>query len=372
MKIAHISDTHLGYAQYNLTERKKDFFKAFEKAIDTIIDKDINVVIHTGDMFESSQPDMLTLSFAIDQLYKLKRKGIEFVVITGNHDRTLRKGKIPPQRILKDLNLAVLIEPFGTFHIEGTVICGMQFMPKAFVEIIKQEKFPEFEEQAAKGSFSVFMFHQGISSYLPYPESFEMFVSDLPRGFDYYAGGHIHAFIKEKLEKGILSYSGSTEFRTAREASIKKASRGFNIIDTKTGELERVNLEGLRDFLVYNIKEENVDVSLEKVLKDVSNSQKPVVSIKYTFKKTPIDSFQEVLSEIRKQSLILKISSNRIENEEQSLKENISFEDIVRDYFKDHPTFVRELALEIAKTQPEYVMDILKNFAEEVTEQGWE
>jgi len=371
MKIAHISDTHLGYAQYNLVERKNDFFKAFRKAIDAIIERDVDLVIHTGDMFESSQPDMLTLSTAIDQLSRLKGKGIEFIAITGNHDRVLRKGKIPPQRILKDLGLLKLIEPFGTVYIDELVICGLQFMPKAFIEVLKEEKFKEFEEKAERGKFSIFMFHQGISNYLPYLDSYEMFISDLPKGFNYYAGGHIHSFIKENLGTAILSYSGSTEFRTVKEASIKGASRGFNVIDTETGKLERVNLDGLRNFLVYEVKEENAEIMMEEILNDISKSEKPVVFIKYSFKEIPIDYFKDAISSIRKQSLILRISTNKITKKDTETIESISYEKVINEFFKDYPSHVRELALEIARTQTEHVKDVLKNFYEGVTKRDW-
>ena len=30
MRVAHMSDTHLGYRQYNLDEREKDFYDVFE------------------------------------------------------------------------------------------------------------------------------------------------------------------------------------------------------------------------------------------------------------------------------------------------------------------------------------------------------
>ena len=39
-KIAHLADTHLGYRQYGLLEREEDFYDAFNKIIDDIIEKD--------------------------------------------------------------------------------------------------------------------------------------------------------------------------------------------------------------------------------------------------------------------------------------------------------------------------------------------
>ena len=37
MKFAHLADTHLGYRQFGLLEREKDFYEVFDKIIDKII-----------------------------------------------------------------------------------------------------------------------------------------------------------------------------------------------------------------------------------------------------------------------------------------------------------------------------------------------
>ena len=40
MRFAHLSDTHLGYRQYGLIDREKDFYDAFERIVDKIIELD--------------------------------------------------------------------------------------------------------------------------------------------------------------------------------------------------------------------------------------------------------------------------------------------------------------------------------------------
>ena len=37
MKFAHLADTHLGYRQFGLLEREKDFYEVFDKIIDKLI-----------------------------------------------------------------------------------------------------------------------------------------------------------------------------------------------------------------------------------------------------------------------------------------------------------------------------------------------
>ena len=59
-----MADTHLGYKQYGLNERENDFYKTFEKIIDDIISKDVDYVLHAGDLFEHPKPPIKALLVA--------------------------------------------------------------------------------------------------------------------------------------------------------------------------------------------------------------------------------------------------------------------------------------------------------------------
>ena len=63
-KFAHIGDTHLGYRQYNLEQREQDFYDAFNRAIDRIIEEKVDFVIHSGDLFNDGRPTIRSLKVA--------------------------------------------------------------------------------------------------------------------------------------------------------------------------------------------------------------------------------------------------------------------------------------------------------------------
>ncbi|WP_457569393.1 metallophosphoesterase [Desulfurobacterium sp.] len=366
MKIAHISDSHLGYAQYNLVERKTDFFIAFEQAIDKIIEANVDLVIHTGDLFESPQPDMISLSKTIKQFRRLKDKNIPVVAITGNHDRTLRKGRIPPQKILEDLGLLHLISPYGEKVFGDLYVAGIQFMAKNHLEEIMKKTFPLFSERAIKYKYSIFMCHQGIYPYLPFEGAAEMNMCDLPEGFTYYAGGHIHNFIQETKKK-FFSYAGVTEFRTAKEA--ETTNRGFNIIDLKTKSLERVKLENLREFLSITIEEgENETQKLEEITEKASScAEPPIVILKYLYKEKPF-SETTALKRLKENTLIVRIlQKNTAQQESEKIQNTTSIEEIVKEYFKDQKKSVQNLSVELATSPIEHTEEILLKFLEEKT-----
>ncbi|MGD9713910.1 MAG: exonuclease SbcCD subunit D, partial [Thermomicrobiales bacterium] len=93
LRIAHLSDTHLGYRSLakhdpvsGRNQRSIDIERAFAWAIDDILARDIDLVIHSGDLFHHSRPVFPAIGAAIRQLRKLERKDIPVVLIAGNHD----------------------------------------------------------------------------------------------------------------------------------------------------------------------------------------------------------------------------------------------------------------------------------------------
>ena len=317
MKIAHISDTHLGYSQYKSLERKKDFLVAFEEAIKTAISEKVDVIIHTGDLFEDFKPDIDTLNFVAKILDYVKGKKIPFIAIPGNHDRPLRSGAMPPQQLFHNLGLMIMPRRENNFMVEidGVLFAGMPYLPQRLLgEFLKSGKMSEvFSEEAQKYRYSVFMFHQGISPIAGDSMS-EATVEDLPPGFTYYAGGHIHKYTLDKIRERLISYAGSTEYRNRSEVSY---ARGFNIVELPEGNVKRVELQGLREFIVLKANETNIKEELQKLCDRLPLEKPPIVIIEYTFKTRDISDFGHLLEEIEGKSLVLKIEKRLVKSEEE-------------------------------------------------------
>lgn len=93
IRIAHITDTHLGFRQFNKqdpvtgrNQRTVDFERAFEWAIDDIIEKRPDGIIHAGDVFHFSRPTWASLRHFVQQMQRIEQAGIPTLVIAGNHD----------------------------------------------------------------------------------------------------------------------------------------------------------------------------------------------------------------------------------------------------------------------------------------------
>jgi len=93
IRIAHISDTHLGYRALGKTDpltgrnqRSVDVELAFADAITDILARDVDLVVHSGDLFNQTRPPYAAIGAAMRQFRRLEAAGIPAVVIGGNHD----------------------------------------------------------------------------------------------------------------------------------------------------------------------------------------------------------------------------------------------------------------------------------------------
>lgn len=93
MRIAHMGDTHLGYRalgrsdpETGRNQRAVDVERAFERVIDDVLARQVDLVIHAGDAFHSTRPSWNTLGVFVRQLRRIEAAGIPCLVIGGNHD----------------------------------------------------------------------------------------------------------------------------------------------------------------------------------------------------------------------------------------------------------------------------------------------
>lgn len=123
--ILHTSDTHLGYRQYHLDERRQDFANAFAEVISSAIEKDVDAVVHAGDLFHTSRPGITPLQTVLTELQRLQNADIPFLLIVGNHERTHDRNWV---ELLAEVGLATRLDATGT-QIGDTKIYGLDHVP---------------------------------------------------------------------------------------------------------------------------------------------------------------------------------------------------------------------------------------------------
>ena len=260
LEFVHIADVHLGYAQYNLRERLEDFNRAFREAVDKILEIKPDFVLICGDLFHHPRPSNETLEFAIEQLCRLRRAGIPVLAIDGSHDSAPNS---VTGTILRPLDSAGLLtylprRPGSSIEIGDCYIYGIGYLRSRARRAELADYLAEVPPAPDPSKFNIMAFHLALSlRELGVPSHAAVSPSDLPKGFDYYAGGHIHKPFLARLAElglpgeGFLAYSGSTETVSYREAGEEKGFFLVRVSADKDIEVERVRIERARKFVVF-------------------------------------------------------------------------------------------------------------------------
>lgn len=329
-KIAHLADTHLGYRQYGLLEREEDFYDAFNKIIDDIIEKDVDYVIHAGDLFETPKPPIKALLVAQEGFEKLRAHNIQVYVIAGNHDIMQRRKTSLPQELYKNENFHILTSKANNYILDNNIFLGgLPYISKNNENAVK-ELLKEITEKSRNYPWKILMLHGSVRKYFDFEPEFEL--DTIPEGYDYYAMGHLHKRIDDKFKEGTLVYPGSTEIRTKDELdNYHKKGKGYTLITIDdTMKHEFINMELERKFIVRNIQYPKLDEELESIQKEITTilektTKKPVVDLKIyhgNFDRSDIvDKIYDALENI---TLTIRISYDSLEN---SVKLNENIED---------------------------------------------
>ncbi len=236
MRFAHMSDVHLG-SWSGHPDLKEMACAAFDKAIDVCIAENVDFILISGDLFDTSLPSFDVFNRAVSTLRRAQNAGIAIYAIPGSHDFS------PTGRtyinILESAGLLVNVAKgeeineklrlkFAVNKKTGAKITGIMGRMGALEKHYFEHLDRSIEQE---DGFKIFMFHSGIEEYKP-PHLKDMTavpLSSLPKGFNYYAAGHIHqtAFVKEKI--GSIAFPGClypTDFK-----EMENYDSGFYIVD---------------------------------------------------------------------------------------------------------------------------------------------
>lgn len=254
MKIAHLADSHLGNSAYRkisesgFNQREEDVILAFVDAIDKVIAMRPDVVLHSGDLFDTVRPTNRIIRIGIQQLLRLYEAKLPLVLITGNHEtpKQLFKGSV--YSILEALPLENKLEGtdiklFNIAYQEKYEVYKFSGLTVHAVPQCTDDK--HFREELAKikkdpTTKNVLMLHTGISDMdeFSHVESNELLVDSNwlnKMNFDYVALGHYHGYVRVAKNSW---FSGSSERMSFNEVGSAKGFVTVDLDDTdKNGEV---------------------------------------------------------------------------------------------------------------------------------------
>ena len=289
MLVSHISDIHLGYAQFNLQEREEDLYDVFEEAIDKSIHEHVEAIILAGDIFHNPKPNGAAIIKLARELKKLKEKSIPVFFILGEHDIS-RTNDVPLLFLFHNLGLAKRLIPDSPVQLKDLLIYGFNKERRSNIDNGLLKPFKKLEKiiknDENKNKKKILVLHQGLSDFNKFAG--EIFASDLPLGFNYYAMGHYHDHIQKnfsELEDSLVAYPGSLDL--GHNESISDVEKGFLLVDLSPSP-ERVTtqwikMEKRRLQLSHSLNYDDLDKYMQYLL-DLSSKyqKKPIIELKLT------------------------------------------------------------------------------------------
>src|SRR5215210_5973815 len=231
VRIAHISDTHLGYSRYarldpktSRNQREVDVQEAYGRAVDAILERDVDLVVHSGDVFDSVRPATHVIIGFLKQTFRITRQEIPYLVAAGNHETPRLRSTTAA---LEYANLVNAISAHGfdvEYHYEdvGGANVGVALVPHGAV-------FGTGAVTPARDADVNILVTHGLVPGLE-ARQHEMGEANLQPGmleggFDYIALGHYHDFHEHKPN---AYYAGATERFGFGEVESKP---GFAIVE---------------------------------------------------------------------------------------------------------------------------------------------
>ena len=246
MRFVHVADAHIGcWRDQSMKELSVD---AFQSACETAIDEDVDFILIAGDLFHTAIPNLDLVRSVVRILQDVNDHDIPCYFIPGSHDCS-PTGKTM-LNVIEEANLGVnvakteddkLVFTETEKDVKLTGISGEQGM-------LDQQSYDDIDRErlADEPGDKVFMFHTAIDELKPDDLPIESkALRFLPRGFDYYAGGHVHVVDHDDFSDdgyAPVVYPGPL-FPTAFNELEDIQQGGFYLYDN--GDLERhtVNLK---------------------------------------------------------------------------------------------------------------------------------
>jgi len=294
LKFAHLSDVHLGFQKQESLQKIEQ--QVFEKILDECITRKVDFILIPGDLFHVNIPEMRVQKFAFAKFRAVHDAGIPIYVVYGSHDFSPVSNSVID--LLAEVGYITKVTD-ATSHEDGAISLKCLVDPKTGAKItglsgLKVGKDREWYEKLdresleAEQGFKIFLFHGGISDMKTDSgmDGDQMPLSLLPKGFSYYAGGHMHKWNHQSFDGySNVVYPGTpfAGYHADLEDNANGEKRGFvlvefedtvksvNFIEIENTEYEVIEVDA------NNRKAESVNKELAEKTAEIDVANKVVI-----------------------------------------------------------------------------------------------
>jgi exonuclease SbcD len=234
----HAADVHLdsplhGLARYDgvpVEEVRGATRAAFDRLIDAAIDRRVDFLIISGDLFDGDWRDMGTGLYFAAAMGRLGRAGIPVYLLAGNHDAA--------SVITKNLPKIPNVHTFRTDKPETHRIehLDVALHGRSFAEREVYENLAAGYPAAMAGAFNIGLLHTALGGYAVHAAYAPCTPQELAaKGYDYWALGHVHDQAVLATDPYIV-FPGNLQGRNIRE----QGPKGVVLVAVEDGEVARL------------------------------------------------------------------------------------------------------------------------------------
>jgi len=254
IRILLVADSHLGLdfplrPRVERRRRGEDFFTNFKRALHPALEREVDLVVHGGDLFDHSKIPTALVHMAMEPLVEVAKRGVPVYLAPGNHERS----RIPLNLWSAHPNLHIFDKP-RTFELairgERISISGFPYSRDV------RERFPLLVAQtgykSVQADLRLLCMHQvvegatvGISDYTFRSGAEVVRGRDIPGGFAAVLSGHIHRqqilthdLSAEPMATHVI-YPGSVERTSFIE---REEEKGYVMLEFSQGERHKWEL----------------------------------------------------------------------------------------------------------------------------------
>lgn len=275
-KFAHLADVHLG--AFRDSALRELNLEAFKQAIDACIRERADFVVVSGDLFHITLPDMSVVDKAVKKMREARDAGLRIYLVYGSHDYSPTETNVidvlASAGVLAKVHASEGNAPKLEFVKDesGAVITGVCARKRG----LERKWFKELDASAvlAQKGFKIFVFHSAVEEFKPtaLKELQAIPVEWLPKGFDYYAGGHVHSRSENSLNGKKIVFPGAlfaADFRDLEDAS--KNPHGFYFVEATAGGQASVRFQPIElcgvELINFDANGKNAFAASEELLK---------------------------------------------------------------------------------------------------------
>jgi len=382
MKFAHLADCHIG--SWRDPKLRDTSTLAFIKAVDKCIKEKVDFILIAGDLFNTSFPRLDNLKTVVTKFKQLKDLGIQVYIVPGSHDYS-PSGKTILD-VLEEAGLFVNVFKgsvengklklnFTVDKKTGAKITGMLGKRGALEKTYYEKLMLEHLEK--ENGYKIFLFHSGIDELKS--KEMENIISQplslLPKGFDYYAGGHVHIVDDKQIDGyGRIAYPGPLFPNSFAE--LEKLERGgFYIVEDGNLKWEPIQIYNTEK-LTIDCNHKNPDEIKNEILTHFKNKElnNTVVLIRLhgileSGKPSDID-FKEIFNELYSKSayFVMKSSHAVSSKEFEEVKTDArNVEDVESFLIREHLGQIKLENLSLEKEE-ELIKNLMKILSTEKQE----